>query len=303
MIKTAFIVNGRSKNKKRFLKKLNLHRHLLKGEFSVVYTSEAGHALSLAREMANEGFTHVIAVGGDGTLHEVVNGIVCSQNPTCAVGLFPGGTANDFAKTVNVSGDMEQLINLINSGQGVPINLGSITFADHSQRKFVNIADLGLGVDVVHRVNRSGRLFGGNFTFFKAILLTLLSYKNQQIRVKTKEWEWSGKINSFVIASGKYFGSGLCIAPGASLASESFSVVIIGDITIRDYLSHVRKIRKGLKIDHPEVTYKVADRLEISSEIPLGIEADGEFIGNGSFIIELERKKLNFLYEAEPANR
>ena len=304
MIKTAFIVNGKSKNKKRFSRDLKRYRDQLRGEFTVVHTSQEGHALDLARELANENFTHIISVGGDGTLHEVVNGVYLSNNPACAVGLLPGGTANDFAKTVNVPWSFEELVSLVNEGSLTPINLGVITLGDGSQRCFVNIADLGLGVDVVKRVNRSRGWLGANFTFFKAIVLSLLTYKNQEITVKAKDWEWKGKINSFIIASGRYFGSGLCIAPAASPVGKNFSVVIIGDITIGDYLKHISKIKRGDLLIHPSVTYKTAETLEITggSTDTLGMEADGEFVGNGSFKVGLKLKKLNLIHKVDQPN-
>ena len=297
MIKTAFIVNGKSKNKKRFARDLDRYRHQLAGEFTVVHTSQAGHALYLAKELANEDFTHLIAVGGDGTLHEVVNGVQRSKNPACAVGLLPGGTANDFAKTMDARWQFEELVGMINNRVSIPIHLGLITFNDGSQKHFVNIADLGLGVDVVRRVNRSRRWLGANFTFFKAIIISLLTYKNKAIRVKTRDWEWGVKINSFVMANGKYFGSGLCIAPAANPMHDNFSIVIIGDITIKDYLKHVGKLKKGQRLQHPAVTYKTADTLEIPAEAQaaLGTEADGEFIGDGSFKVTLAPQKLNFI--------
>ena len=98
------------------------------------------------------------------------------------------------------------------------------------------------------------------------------------------------------MANGKYFGSGLCIAPAADPMHGNFSIVVIGDITIRDYLKHVGKLKKGQRLQHPAVTYKTADTLEITAEEQaLGIEADGEFIGNGSFKVTLATQKINFI--------
>ncbi len=293
--KTAFIVNGRGKNRLRFLKKFEQHKSLLHGEFHVVTTSFVGHAQRLAEEMAKDGFSNIIAAGGDGTLHEVANGVSNAGQTDIVIGLFPNGTANDYARTMGVSTNIAHLFAQINQGHFTPVNLGVVHFADDQKKTFVNIAEIGLGVDVVQRVNRSSRWLGPNTTFATAIIQSFLSYKNRHILVETDDWNWEGLVNSFVMANGRFFGSGLCIAPEASPVSTDLSVVIICDISIKDYLKHLPKLKKGEKLDHPQVIYKRAGKLKITSNETLGIEADGEFLGNGPVTVSVEPKALNFL--------
>ena len=298
MNKTGFIVNGRRSIVHSFNREFGKYCKDLEGEYNVLTTSEQGHAKRLARELANDGYTHLVAVGGDGTLHEVVNGVMTSDNQGCRIGLLPAGTANDYARTVGSQRSLIQLIKSVNLDSIQHVNLGKIVLEDGHIEYFINIADMGLGVDVVQRVNRSGKILGPSLTFSKAILQSFLTYKNQEVAVKTKAWSWEGKINSLVVASGKYFGSGMCIAPDASVEGDAFSVVIIGDVRIRDYLKYVGQIKKGQKIDHPEVQYKTAKYLDISSKS--GIEADGEYIGEAPKTIELLRGQLNFLVRSTP---
>lgn len=294
-IKTAFIVNGRGRSRLRFYKNFDRARTSLQGEFDVVTTSFSSHAENLAKEMAQSGYSHIIAVGGDGTLHEVVNGIIRSGQTNVAVGLLPNGTANDYARTLGASFNMKHLLGAINEGHTTPVNLGSIRFADGQRKVFMNIAEVGLGVDVVKRVNGSGRWLGSDLTFATAILRSFMSYKNKPIQVKTSDWSWEGKVNSFIIANGRYFGSGLCIAPNASPENSQFSIVIIGDVSIRDYLKYLPMLKKGELLTHPEVMYKEAQELEISSNEELGIEADGEYLGNGPATISLEPRSIRFI--------
>ncbi len=294
MSKTAFIVNGRKSVRKRFNHLLKKHRHLLQGEFNAVYTSDTGHGKLLAKELTNDGFSHIIAVGGDGTLHEVVNGVMMAEQRNSIVGLLPSGTANDYAKSLKASSNFPDVIKLINQHKSTPVNLGKIYFEKGPAEYFINIADMGLGVEVIQRVNKSARWFGSNLTFAKAILESFSIYKNKPLSIHADGWDWTGKINSVVVANGKYFGSGMCIAPEADHQGNDFAVVIIGDITIRDYLKHVRKIKKGEMIDHPEVQYQRATKIQISSD-GQGIEADGEFIGSDPIEITLKKGSLNFL--------
>ncbi|MEM6360517.1 MAG: diacylglycerol kinase family protein [Bacteroidota bacterium] len=293
MNKTGFIVHGRRSIVNRFNKQFDRFGKLLEGEYNVVLTSESGHAKALARELANDSYTHVVGVGGDGTLHEVTNGVMLSDNTNCIVGLLPFGTANDYAKSIGSKNELIDLINKINKGETKRVNLGRVSLASGKVEYFINIADLGLGVDVVQRVDRSGKLLGSSLTFSKAIIQSFLTYKNQYISVKADNWTWEGKINSFIVASGKYFGSGMCIAPDANFYADEFSIVIIGDVTLRDYIRYLGQIKRGKRIDHPAVQYKRAGVLTIDSKF--GIEADGEFIGLEPTTIKLLKKKLVFL--------
>ncbi len=295
MYKVGFILNGKSRKKKRFFKELAQARKKIKNlEFNVVETSARGHAKSLASEMLHDGFTHIIAVGGDGTLHEALNGFLKNHKRDSVLGTLPLGTANDFIKSTKGPQNLAELFEAISLDKTKRIDIGSIRHSDGDE-SFINIADLGIGAEVVKKVNNSSKLLGSGITFFSAIARTFLTYKNQPLTCKSNDWEYSGKVNSLVVANGKYFGNGLCIAPEAELDNKQFSVVVLGDISISDYLKNVRKLKKGEVIDHPQLEYKTAKKLEITSESPCGIEADGEFIGYTPATVSIEPSKINFL--------
>lgn len=295
MYKVGFILNGKGRRKKQFYKELNHARKNLSNiEFNVVETTFEGHALSLASEYSKDGYTHIVAIGGDGTLHEAVNGAMKSYNPDVVMGLMPFGTANDFTKTIKSPDSLADLFESISKSKIITLDVGKIEHRD-GLRYFINIADLGIGADVVKRVNKSNKMLGANLTFFKAIIQTFLRYKNQPINCVADDWEYSGKINSLVAANAKYFGSGLCIAPDADPTDGEFSVVVSGDITIQDYLNNVKKIKRGQLIQHPEVSYKTAKVIKVQSDLDCGIEADGEFIGYTPVTLSIDERKLKFL--------
>lgn len=293
MHKTAFIVHGRRSIVRRFTREFDRCSRRIEGEYKVFVTSRPGHAKSLGKELALEGHTHLVAVGGDGTLHEVVNGVMHSQHPECTVGLVPAGTANDYAKSIHATNDLFRLIENVNQAKYQRVNVGAIRLSDGLVEYFVNIADMGLGVDVVKRVNKSVKILGPNLTFSKSILQSFLTYKNQEVSLQAADWSWEGKINSLVIANGKYFGSGMCIAPDADVFGDDFSIVIIGDVSISDYLKYIGKIKKGERIDHPAVHYRKASSLRIQSKF--GIEADGEYIGELPHAVEIRKRSLKML--------
>jgi diacylglycerol kinase (ATP) len=295
MFKLGFILNGRNGRKKIFYKDLKHIRQSIKNiEFNVIETNQIGHAASIASEFIVEGYTHLIAVGGDGTLNEVVNGIMNNYKEDLVLGVLPYGTANDFVKSTDLPLNLVDLFEAISKEKVRKIDIGLIDCIS-DKRYFINIADIGIGAEVVKRVNKSKKRLGSYLTFFKAIIETFMVYKNQDVICKTTEWQYAGKINSLVMANGKYFGSGLCIAPDAQLDNGQFSIVISGDITLKDYLKNVSKIKKGDLVNHPLVEYKSAYKLELSSTEPCGIEADGEFVGYTPAIIQVIPKKLNLL--------
>ncbi|QSE97979.1 diacylglycerol/lipid kinase family protein [Fulvivirga lutea] len=295
MYKVAFILHGKSLRKKRFYKQLQQARQELRNiEFNVVETSQQGHATSLASEFITDGFTHIIAVGGDGTLHEAINGIIKNYTSEVVLGLLPFGTANDFIKSLSTPTNLADLFEAISKDKHQLLDIGKIEH-EGGVKYFLNIADIGIGAEVVKRVNSSSKWFGSNFTFFTAIIRTFFTYKNVSVNCKADDWEYEGKVNSIVAANGKYFGSGLCIAPNADPSDGSFSVVISGDISISDYLKNVNKIKKAQILDHPQVQYKTAKQLELTSNETCGIEADGEYIGQLPATISIDERKIKFL--------
>lgn len=299
MHKVGFIVNGKSRVKSAFYKALSRSKDTTcKLEYNFVETSWQGHASTLAKEFSDEGYTHIIAVGGDGTLHEVVNGVLNSKNSP-VVGLLPSGSGNDFAKTLKGPQNLIDVFDCINNESVKKIDVGKINYKTKggalAERFFINISDLGIGAEVVRRVNNSARFWGASLIFYKAILQSFLTYKNKKLTCKTDDWLWSGKLNSFVMANGRYFGNGMCIAPDADPYNGRFQVVIIGDITVYDYIKQIGKIKKGYRIDHPKLEYKEAKSLTLESEIPCGIEADGEFLGFTPCRLTILPKHLNYL--------
>jgi YegS/Rv2252/BmrU family lipid kinase len=295
MLKVGFILNGHNHRKKKFYKELSQVRKELENvEFNVIETTAQGHATSLAFEFVNEGYTHIIGVGGDGTLNEVINGIMRHEDPNVVLGVLPYGTANDFVKTIKLPANMIDLFEAVSKEKFSKIDIGVIHL-ENRKHYFLNIADIGIGAEVVKRVNRSNKVLGSNLTFFTAIARTFLSYKNQDVKCQTDHWDYEGKTNSLVMANGKYFGSGMCIAPKADLQDGQFSVVISGDISIRDYLKNIKKIKGGEELTHSKVHYKTASKLNLTSTNSCGIEADGEFIGYLPASITIIPKKINLL--------
>lgn len=296
-MKIIFIVKGLLRNKTSLIQEIKTN---FRGS-EIVETTRAFHAVELAKNAVEENYSHLIAVGGDGTLSEVVNGMLLSGREHLPVlGLLAFGTANDFSKTAGLNGSITQLKNLIEKNEHTKIDIGQIRFTDVNQkpaeRYFINIADIGIGGCIVENINKSKKLLGANGTFFMETLKAMFSYRRTKVKYSSEEFQWEGKTLSMVIANGKYFGSGLCIAPDASLSDGKFGTVILGDVTIIDYLRNLSGVKKGKKIINPEVFYKKTSALEIiPMEASCPIDVDGEFIGYAPALFKVLPKKIDFL--------
>lgn len=303
MKKIAFIVHGKTRNIQQVINDL---KSTFSGNYEITFlkSEHSGHAIELAENAAEGGFNYIICIGGDGSLNEVVNGVMQAKNKNkeliVKVGILPFGTGNDFIKTIKSSATFSGLKKQIDEDSFKEIDLGIVQFKNHtgqdSSRYFINITDIGIGGVVVQKLCNYTKALGANFTYLMAITSTLLSYRNQPIKAVADEFTFEGKVKNFVVANGKFFGSGIGIAPDAELDNGKFSIVILNEVTLFDFLRFSTTFKKCRKIDHPQIIYKTAKEIEIDSlSIPQPIDMDGEFIGYSPLKIKIIPRTLSFL--------
>lgn len=299
-MKIVFIINNKNNRLARVLpglKEYGLKAAL--GEVAFHCTLKKRHAIELARHAAEDGCDCLIAVGGDGTLHEVVNGVMQSKLPVEArpvIGLLSYGSANDFARTAGVTHSIEALVEGIRSSSIQEIDLGKITVHESGEtRYFINIAGVGLGAEVAQKLEGSSSVFGPRFNYFRHIIKGFLGYSKKEVSCGSSTWQWHGKLLQMAVANGRYFGNAICIAPDARLDDNTFHVSIFGDLSIWDYLKNLGNLKKGIKIRHPQVHYHEADEVLLESQDDCGIEADGEYVGLAPATISILPKAISFL--------
>jgi YegS/Rv2252/BmrU family lipid kinase len=306
MANIAFIFHGRIKNRDKIFAALQLTfgaAHQLKS----YVTETAGHSAVLAEQAVKEGNTHIICVGGDGSLNEVANGLMQAKATTASngwanirMGVLPMGTGNDFVKTVNAPNDAEVLKRVIEADSHKTIDLGRVEYhnrkGEKQSRYFINITDVGMGGVVAERLSRYSKWMGAYLTYQRAILTTLLTYRHQPVKAVADSFTYEGSIMNFIVANGKYFGSGLGIAPDAVADDGEFSVVILGEISLLDYIRNLGDVQKCRKISHPDLHYKSAKEVFIDSPAgPLAIDMDGEFIGYSPMKVTVAPASVRFL--------
>lgn len=276
---------------------------LQKAHNADVFETRTRHdAVFLASKAVEKGYSLILAAGGDGTVNQVLNGVIKGRekDPSLPIiGVIPIGSGNDFARTIKVTTNVNDLMNLITSGKYTQADVGKIQYQtiqgekDHSY--FINVADAGMGPEVVRRVMDSDRIFGAGVAYYAAILSTFSNYKPMDVQVKAEQWEWHGKLNTLAIGNGKYYGHGLCIAPDAIINDGVFSTFICGDASKAEFIWHSSKLKTEKKIAHPKVRYDTARHLELTSGQPCLIEADGELLGMLPATVDIIPNKIKVL--------
>lgn len=299
-MKVVFVVNNKNNRLAKVLPSLaQACEKATLGNVQFVSTLQRKHAIELAQQATENGCNYLIAVGGDGTLHEVVNGILQANIPADdypVLGLLPQGSANDFARTTGISNSVEALVEMIQSNTIQKIDLGKIVLQQPQEtRYFINIAGIGLGAQVAKNLEGSSNRFGPGFNYFKHIIKGFLTYDKKEVSCTGSTWQWKGKLLLMAVANGRYFGNAICIAPDAKLTDGQFQVAIFGELSIWDYLKNLGKLKKGVKINHPQVNYHAAHEVLLKSTDACGIEADGEYVGLAPATISVLPQAISFL--------
>lgn len=258
------------------------------------YTAHAtlgrGDAMELTRSaIRDRGIRRVTAVGGDGTLNEVVNGCFDAEGRPLAanltLGIVSSGTGIDFRRALGVPADPLAAVHLLASEVPRPVDLGRAVFADGSQRVFLNVASCGLSADVVARVEGRRRHGVGRLrraAFLSAAIAALLEDRQHEIELSTEAWVRRLRVEEVAVANGPDYGGGMRIAPRARIDDGLLDVAIVGEISRAGALRAIPRLYRGTHVTHPAVTMLQARRIRIT---PLGatqpppVETDGERVG------------------------
>jgi diacylglycerol kinase (ATP) len=251
--------------------------------FDFEYTEGVGHAIELARLAASDGYRYLVAVGGDGTVNEVANGILYSTNAaTTALGIVSTGTGSDFIRSVGISRDYATACSTLTSSKRLSIDVGVVEYQRQGQtleRFFINAAGAGFDAAVVRETERLPKYFGGTIPYVAGMLRTLVSYKNKPVVVRVGDEVKSHRVLNVTVANGGYMGGGMHIAPQAEMGDSLLDVVIIGDMGKLELLKEFPTVYKGTHINHPKVSMKRGSNVSIESPEPMLVYADGELLG------------------------
>jgi YegS/Rv2252/BmrU family lipid kinase len=252
--------------------------------FEHVITEAPGHAIELAKIAAKKGYDMVISVGGDGTIHEVVNGLYASGNISDnLLGIVSTGTGSDYIRTTGISRNFEDACRCFLQPRQRTVDLGIVEYAKNggrAERLFVNFAGMGFDAEIVRRTTQQFKKLGAFPSYLMGLLTTLLSYRNHKISIVVDGKVEERRVCTVIMNNGKYGGGGMFTAPQADLADGLLDVMIIGDVSKPDLLRSLPRIYKGTHLTHPKVAAKKAKEIEVKSlGERLYLQADGELLG------------------------
>lgn len=266
------------------------------------FTDGPGHATEITRQFLKDGHDLIIAVGGDGTTNEVINGFFdqsgAAIRPGAAVSFISGGTGRDLIRTIGIPTDTaEAARHLVNSSTR-PVDLGRVSFLNNQGlpevRYFINVAGLGLDGATVDRVNKTSKALGGFVCFLWATVVTLLLYKNQKMRIIVDGEEVCNEpVTVVVFGNGRYFGSGMCIAPDALVDDGLFDIVILKDLSKINLLLSLPRVYKGTHLSHPRITSLQGKSVKVEASSEALLDLDGEQPGHAPVEIEIIPKAIN----------
>jgi YegS/Rv2252/BmrU family lipid kinase len=256
------------------------------GNFSFEFTGGKGHAIELTRRAADKA-KKIIAIGGDGTISEIVSGIIQSGNKNVEIGVLNLGTGGDFCRTLQIRSNINKGLEKLKNGSVIQTDVGCITFIGNNgkseERYFINIAGCGMAGEVVRTINKSKKMFG-SFSYYLSSVQNLFSYANKKVLIKIDDEEPKEFVAVTVaVCNGKYFGGGMQISPKSEINDGLFNITIIGDWNILEKIIYSSKLYGSNILNVPKVFSFVAKKIEIQNlsgdDSPAFIDSDGEDVG------------------------
>jgi diacylglycerol kinase (ATP) len=302
-LKTRVIVNPES-NRGRTRKRWGEIRDGLRSfirEFKFEFTERPQQATDLAREAIKDGAELVIGVGGDGTMNEIANGFYEDRkiiNPEATLGLVPAGTGCDLIKSLNIPSGLKGALKVITDAPGVRMDVGKVRFRTNAggeeERFFLNVADFGLGGEVVREVTER-RLQRKASSYVRCLVMTMVRYRSKRVRIRIDgERLPDGEYLIGAVANGRIFGKGMKVAPDARLDDGLFDSVLIRGFKFFEFCRHGWKLMNGSHVTHPKVTVVRGRRVEAWAEEgeEVLLELDGDQLGRLPATFEIVPRNL-----------
>jgi YegS/Rv2252/BmrU family lipid kinase len=256
------------------------------GRVKILETRAAGHGAELAAEALRSGCLTFIAVGGDGTLNEVVNGLFTDgrPDPGVVVGLIPQGTGSDFRRTAGLPLDAGDAVKVIRNRRTKALDVMQVNYQGYegtnATRFAVNMASFGLGGAATARANRSSKSFGGKFAYLTATALTAIGFKGDRVALELDGENWSDILVTHVaIGNGQFHGAGMRVCPHAIFDDGVLEVTIIEKLSLWKIVWNSALLFNGKLYDHPKFHHRQTTTLVATSTGRSAVEIDGEPLG------------------------
>lgn len=262
-----------------------LERRIIAGrlDYRIVETERAGHATELARDALAQGERFLVAVGGDGTIGEVVNGMLLDDRPVAddaVLGVVAAGSGSDFVRTFGFPATATTAVRHLLTDRLFPIDVGKVMYregAEERSRYFANLAQVGLGGQVARRAARLPSFLGRGRQFL-GFWLSVAGYRPCEVEVRADRREHRGQAVNVVVANGQFSGGGMRISPRSYPSDGKLDVqVSVGPKS--EAFTLLPEMYRGDHLPNRNIKEMKGSRVVVDAERPLPVEADGEVLG------------------------
>jgi len=268
-------------------------------DFEYSFSEYKKHSYKLIQNSILQGFTKFICIGGDGTLHNIVNGIL-SLNPIyiseIKIGIIAIGTGNDWVKNYNIPTNYKKAIEIIKNEHTIKQDIGKINLTTENKIVyFNNLAGIGFDGYVVHKVHKYKNL--GSLAYITGAIVSLTSYKKPMLEILFNNTKIKSKTLMLLIGICKYSGGGMQLTKNSNPTDGLFDITFITYFYLLEVLKNIQNLFNGKITNHTLVkNYKTSElKVNILDNQTTYIQADGELIGSGNFSVSILPKALNFI--------
>ncbi len=242
-----------------------------------------GELAGLAVRAAEEGAALVVAVGGDGTVNEIVNGLMQAREEGLSVpelAVFPRGTGTDFVRTFRIPAKLGEAIAIAKTGRPRVIDVGRVAFkawdGTDGVAYFANVASAGMSGAVAKRANSTSKALGGKISFLVATLAVFARWEAGHMDVTVDDARRAGPMYDVIVANCVYLAGGMKMTPEARPDDGLFDVLLLGEITRTDLALTLPKVYRGTHLPHRKAELLRGRTVTVDAPAPLPIELDGE---------------------------
>ncbi|HET6682631.1 MAG TPA: diacylglycerol kinase family protein [Gaiella sp.] len=255
-----------------------------------------GHLAELAATAAAEGATEIIVVGGDGSVHEVVDGLARAEAcERVELAMIPFGTGRDFARSLRIPRRVDDALAVARDGRVRTVDLGRATYSisnGEAVAYFANFAGAGISGAIADRANRTTKALGGRLSFIWATLAVFSRWQPTEMTIEIDGDRRQVLLLEALAMNGDYTAGGMWVAPEASLEDGTFDVVLIGNFSKAEFTTTFPKIYRGTHVSHAKVEIVRARELRVDAPSPLPIVLDGEQPGTTPVRFEVVPRAL-----------
>ncbi|NPV47806.1 MAG: diacylglycerol kinase family lipid kinase [Armatimonadetes bacterium] len=286
-MRTLVIANPRSGRSRGLGAAEKAARAMASGGWDVTVraTGSPGDGVRLAQEAARQGFDAVFACGGDGTLSQVVTGLLDTGIPA---GLIPAGTGNDFARTVGLSRDPVEAARQALGGHARAVDLleanGGVAWS-------LNVMGVGFDAAVAARMNRRLRLTGGAFAYVTAVVQELTFHRATEVVLAVDGEIWRGQALLVAIANAQSYGGGMRIAPLASVDDSLLDVVLVEAFGRLEFARSFPRVFRGAHLTHPAVRTWQGREVTLTTPQPCPVLVDGDLMGETPLMVRVSPRR------------